>query len=303
MERDFFYAPRRTAPTGTPCARATRRSCRTCATRATSPTCSTSSAASWPWGTRSWARRPCRHRQRARVGALGARPRGRRGAVARIRRASTRARAGTPGCAPRCDAPGVRARAGDYLLEVERPAAHHARRTVAGARRDGGAPDGAAPRRPREWRGRVDGDGGAGAQRRAAAAARVGGGQPPAGGLPLGGTARLRVGAEHERAGDHGVRPLLLRAAGSPRRGDRRAVQRRRAARRLHGGRDEPTAGGRRDHRRARSASHRLPASGILGPKVLVVNELAGSGATTSRGCSGSSAPARSWARARGAAW
>ncbi len=32
--------------------------------------------------------------------------------------------------------------------------------------------------------------------------------------------------------------------------------------------------------------SLRLPAAGLSGPKVLVTNELAGSGATTSRGCS-----------------
>ena len=109
--------------------------------------------------------------------------------------------------------------------------------------------------------------------------ARVGRGESPDGREALRRTARVRLRPEHRPGRLRELQSLLLRPAGKDGRDRRRALQRRRIGRRLH-------------HRRPRAdsfdgyfnnvAGDRLPftspSAGIWGPKVMIINEMAGSG-------------------------
>ena len=102
--------------------------------------------------------------------------------------------------------------------------------------------------------------------------------QSPARRQAVGWPARVRLSAEHRAARLHELQPLLLFAAGQEGRGHRRALQRRRLGGRLHHRRAAARLRRLLQQRRRRPHPFTSPAAGIWGPKVMIINEMAGSG-------------------------
>ena len=93
------------------------------------------------------------------------------------------------------------------------------------------------------------------------------------------GQARVRVRAQHRPARLHELQPLLLRPAGQEGRGDRRALQRRRLAPPTTSSTSSAaTYDGYFNNPAGDRVPFTSPASGIWGPKVMIINEMAGSG-------------------------
>ncbi len=102
-------------------------------------------------------------------------------------------------------------------------------------------------------------------------------GQPPQGRPAERRAAGLRLPAGHRRRRLHQLQPLLLRAGRQAGRGHRRALQRRRQRRRLHHRLHAPPAH-ELSSPRATATDFTTPVGSIFGPKVMIINEYAGSG-------------------------
>ena len=116
-------------------------------------------------------------------------------------------------------------------------------------------------------------------QRTRAAHTRLGRSEPPPGRQALGRPVRLRLSAQHRTARLHQFQSLLLRAAGQAGRHHRRTLQRRRIGRRLHHRRPAARVSTATSTTWPATAIHSpVPSAGIWGPKVMIINEMAGSG-------------------------